>query len=231
MDADALAKVIESFSSLLWPIMVIIFFVAFRKAVEEVIRSARNRKFTIEVAGQKLSMEEASEQQRQLIADLQAQIAEIRKSPGGAALADTRQVSESDVQAEAVPPQPPLKLRSLLWVDDTPRNNSYFIEELERLGVRVDLAETTSEALELLQATRYSAVVSDMARSFAPKAGLELLRAVRKLDPALPFFIYCGARSVRNYRDEALSLGATGITASASELYAMLNLEQLRKEA
>ena len=63
------------------------------------------------------------------------------------------------------------------------------------------------------------------------RAGLDLLKAVRARDPQIPFVIFCSARFVKDHRDEAMRLGANGITASATELSELLNLTQLKKEA
>jgi DNA-binding NarL/FixJ family response regulator len=63
------------------------------------------------------------------------------------------------------------------------------------------------------------------------RAGLDLLKAVRARDPQIPFVIFCSSRGVRDHRDEAMRLGANGITASATELSELLNLTQLKKEA
>src|SRR6266480_4633389 len=155
---STLVAQVPAFSTLLWPLIVIAVIVIFRRAILDLIRSAQKRKFTIKIGGQELTMEEASDQQVTLIADLQSQIAEIRKH------------LEAGSPDEALPElthsqRKILALSSILWVDDEAKNNSYFIEELGRLGVRVDLARTTSDGLSMFDDRRYSAIISDMGRN------------------------------------------------------------------
>ncbi len=225
---EALSALLSSISTVLWPLIVIAAMVFLRPAVTDLIQSAKSRKFTIKIGGQELTMEEANEQQLALITDLQSQVADIRKR---------LEARDLPVQRAGAPnvPSPIPELSSVLWVDVEPKNNSYFIEELSRLGVRVDLARTTSEGLSMLGRRKYSVIISGMGRTEGGKdnfrAGLDLLKAVRQRDPKIPFFIYCSERFVAQLREEALRSGASGITASATELFAMLNLERLKKEA
>jgi CheY-like chemotaxis protein len=226
MIVDSFVKLLGGVSTVLWPLIVIAILFFFRAPVSELIQSAKSRKFTIKIGGQELTMEEASEQQRSLISDLQAQIAEIRRSIG----------ESPHVEGKAFPKPVGDQVReipSILWVDDQPKHNSYFIAELQDLGIRVDTALSTSEGLSLLAARRYGAIVSDMGRKeqdkFNLRAGFDLLIAVRERAPKIPFIIFTGVKSAQEYREEAIRLGASGITSSPTELYALLNLEQLRK--
>jgi CheY-like chemotaxis protein len=68
----------------------------------------------------------------------------------------------------------------ILWVDDTPSNNIYERRLLRSLGVFVDLARSTAEAVEMLQDAKYDAVISDMAQDGNPEAGIQLLSEMRK---------------------------------------------------
>jgi CheY-like chemotaxis protein len=117
-------------------------------------------------------------------------------------------------------------------VDDHPKNNSYFIEELARLGVKVHLAQTTSDALSMFGRRRYSAVISDMGRNengrYNEEAGIDLLKAIRQRDAELPFVFFSSSRAAAEHRDEAMRLKANGITSSPTELYALLHLDQLK---
>jgi len=222
---DAFVKIVQALSTLLWPLIVIAVIILFRPAVSALIESAKSRKFTIKIGGQELSMDEADEQQRSLIADLQAQFADLRK-----------RLEPAEPQQE-VGAHPQVQLStdsasSVLWVDDEPKNNAYFIEALERAGVRVDLARNTAQGLSMFGRRRYSVVISDMGRREDGKenftAGLDLLKAVRERDKRVPFIIFCSTRGVAAHAKEAYQLGANGITSSASELYGLLNLEEMR---
>lgn len=172
-----------------------------------------------------MTMEEANEQQRLLIADLQGQVSELRDA-----------ISRISQQAFVVEEEEPIIGPShpvILWVDDHPKNNSYFIEQLGEAGISTDLALSTEEGLAKFRSGRYLAVISDMSRredgKTKPEAGVELLQAVRSVDADVPFFIFCGSAGVRRGGDKARQLGATGITSSPSKLYSLLKLDKIRK--
>lgn len=80
----------------------------------------------------------------------------------------------------------------ILWVDDRPSNNLYERHLLRSLGVFVDLARSTEEALEMLQDTYYDAVISDMGRVGVQDEGLRLLTEIRKQEvcPLLIFYTW-----------------------------------------
>jgi len=223
---ELLPTIINSLAALLWPVIVIVLIFLFRPALGAIIESARSRRFTIKVGGQELTMEEANDQQHQLIADLQTQVVELRKRVEGtpaAAEASTRlQPTAADVES-----------RPVLWVDDVPKNNSYFVEQLSKLKIDVDLALSTSDAMAKFEKRNYRYVISDMGRqeegTFNPDAGLDLLRYVRGKDPKVPFVLFCHPNAVRDFGDEARRLGATGITSSPTELFGLLGLGQARR--
>jgi CheY-like chemotaxis protein len=214
---------IKSISSLLWPAIAIVLILLFRPAITAIIESARSRKFTLKIADQELTMEEVSEQQRSLIVDLQAQVVELRKKVEG-------QLTPAIGTATA--PSAPTQFASILWVDDQPKNNSYFIQQLADLGVSVDLALSTTEGLRKFRRGAYMAVISDMGRrednGYNPTAGLDLLKAIRSTDIQVPFVIFCSARGVREHGAEAATLGATAVTSSPTELFGVLRLEERR---
>lgn len=222
---EATATLLDAIAKLLWPLIVVGIVLVFRPAVAGIIESARSRKFTLKVGGQELTMEEASAQQRNLIADLQGQLVELRKqleSAAGVADTNTR-------MSAALPSRQP---SAVLWVDDHPKNNSYFVEQLTKGGVAVELALSTNEALEKLSRRRYNVLISDMGREEDgkdnPTAGLDLLTRVRERYPNLPVVFFCSAYAVRKYSSDALRLGATGISSSATDLFGLLHLEELQ---
>src|ERR1035441_7021379 len=105
---EQFAKVVEALSTLLWPLIVVAVIVIFRPAVSRLIESARSRKFTVKIGGQELTMDEASEQQSSLIADLQSQLSDLRKRVEG----EQRAVPATRTEKEtALPPAP----ASVLW--------------------------------------------------------------------------------------------------------------------
>lgn len=218
---DSLQKIIQALASLLWPVIVLVIVLRFRPAITAIVESARSRKFTLRIGGQELTMEEANQTQQKLIADLQGQVAEIQKRLDGAV---------AGPRAPTGSPTPPIdNVKSMLWVDDNPKNNSYFVEHLSELGIRVDTAVSTAEAARLFDSRQYDYVISDMGRleggMFNSRAGLDLLRSVRGKNPTIPFVFFSSQKALENYGQQALELGATGMTSSPTRLFGMLNLD------
>ena len=215
------AKVLEGISALLWPCIVILLVYLFKPAVAALIESAKSRKFSLKIGGQELTMEEANAQQRTLIADLQTQVLEIQKKIGG-----TTQPVISRLETE---PRRAVQRALILWVDDQPKNNSYFVQQLSDKGFSIDLAPSTSEGLRRFDREKYNIVISDMGRteegSYKATAGLELLKNIRAQSIDMPFIIFCSSRKSREHSSEAKALGVTSITSSPTELMGVLQGE------
>jgi CheY-like chemotaxis protein len=96
------------------------------------------------------------------------------------------------VQRRAQVVQPLLEGARVMWVDDHPSNNLYERTALAAVGVSVDLALSTSEALHVASALRPDVVISDIDRDGNPVAGLEGLGALRKRGLSAPFVFYTG---------------------------------------
>ena len=120
--------------------------------------------------------------------------------------------------------------RAILWVDDNPKNNSYFEQLLRERGIEVQLALSTDDGIQCFRSGRYGIVVSDMGREedgqYHPDAGLDLLKKIRERDSQVPFLFYCSAQKAQEYREQALHLGATDIISSPTRVMGVL-LEQL----
>lgn len=207
---EAAAKLISALAALAWPLVFGLLLIKLFPSIRELVESARGRKFSIKVAGNELTMEEASEQQRMLLSDVQGKLADLEKrlplmNAGGT-------LSE---------PQAPTGNR-ILWVDDKPKGNSVLVESLEERGWRVDTAASTDEALRRLEHGHFDLLISDMSRPEGRKAGIDLARKVQGMPRVIPVYIYCGKSSATNLREEALAAGVTEITSSASTLMALL---------
>jgi len=81
----------------------------------------------------------------------------------------------------------------LLWVDDHPENNLNERRMFHQLGVDIDSAKSTEEALTMLAAAEYDVVFSDMARGDEATAGLDLLRQMRQRGNKAPLIFYMGS--------------------------------------
>jgi len=109
------------------------------------------------------------------------------------------------------------KLDTILWVDDRLDNNIHEKEAFKSLGFKFDLAISTNEAMKLLKANKYAAIISDMARNEGPDEGYVLLKKVRQKDKETPYIIYSSSNSIE-HKIVAQEKGAQGSTNRPGEL-------------
>jgi CheY-like chemotaxis protein len=226
------ARIIEAIGSLLWPLLVAV--VLFRilphvpGVVADLRRALRTRAFTVKVAGAELTVEEATEQLRRQVTDLQthmaAQLAE-GEWDGAGPLPPPAPGSAAGPAETAGPPT--LGRTTLLWVDDHPDDHALELAKLRDDGIEVLLARSTAEALDVLSLRRgVQAVVTDLARSedgeFRGHAGLALLRQLEEAEHDQPVLVYTEAARAELDRQDALDAGAALVTASPVELLAGL---------
>lgn len=223
---EPIPSLLDAIASLMWPLLVLVVLIKFAPAVEAIIESAKSRKFTLKVGGQELSMDEVREQQSALISDLQNQVAGIKAMLGeDAAPADEAGPATSGISGgleerlTAAPTEGPARV---LWVDDEPKNNGLLIDRLTSGGAEVDLALSTADALKKLDGGAYRAVASDLGRReegrFNGDAGLQLLKAVKEMNPTMPFVLFTSSRGAKRRGAEAESAGADLVTSSATDL-------------
>ncbi len=88
--------------------------------------------------------------------------------------------------------------RFLLWVDDRPENNINERRMFHALGLHIDKAADTDEALRLLAIAPYDVIISDMERHGDPEAGRSFLerrlleKDVLEANRNTPVIIYLG---------------------------------------
>ena len=209
------AKLLEAISTIAWPLMAVF---ALWKLFPIIRDVAHSRGFTIKVGGMELSVQEASEKVRVQIEDLQKKLSEIRVQSKSAA-------APAYLAAEPSATPPP---RRILWVDDKPANNAFEIARLHEEDIDVIQATTNADALKVLTAGRtpVGAVVSDMVRRkavvYKRRAGLDLIREARSAGVSVPIFVYSTTQDAERYRDDVLSAGGNGATASPVELFEMI---------
>jgi CheY-like chemotaxis protein len=222
------ARIIEAIGSLLWPLLVAVLLIRVIPHIPGVVadlrRAMRTRAFTVKIGGVELSVEEAAEQLRRQVTDLQTHMA--------------NQLAERPPAAPAGPPAPlgaetaagPVAGQgrpTLLWVDDNPEANTLELAKLRDDGVEVLLARSTAEAMDVLSLRRgVGAIVTDMGRTedgeFRSHAGLALLRQLHEAEQSQPVLVYTSTRRVELDRRDALDVGATIVTSSPTELFAAL---------
>lgn len=192
---------------------------AFKRADEKAI---------VNVGGNELTLIEVSELVRSSIADLQTKVGELQRGMGEMQQAVQDTNPSFSITAAAAPQAEPVKVRSILWVDDYPKNNSLIVEHLSKLGIEVVTALSTREGLELLRSKKFDRVISDMGRVEDGRrvgtAGIDLIRAIRREYPDLPIVVYASAPAVVQHGAEAEAAGAAKATPSQTELLEALNL-------
>jgi CheY-like chemotaxis protein len=212
------ARIIEAIGSLLWPLLlavVVLRVLPHLPGMFADLREAlRTRAFKVKVGGAELSVEQATEQLRRQVTDLQTQMA--------AQLAE-----RSPARAAAAEVQPFEGRPTVLWVDDHPEGNALEIAKLRDDDVEVLQARSTSEAMDVLTLRRgVQVVITDLGRSeggeYRPHAGMALMRQLREAGFELPVLVYTSPRGVARDREDSLAAGAVRVTASPTELFAAL---------
>jgi CheY-like chemotaxis protein len=109
----------------------------------------------------------------------------------------------------------------VLWTDDNIGHHLFEMRYLERLGVELETAATTEEALNALDGRAFDLVISDMHRIEdgvdEPQAGLKLLRAMRSRR-RIPLTFYTSNAVLLRANPEIAAYGAVA-TDTANELF------------
>ena len=235
---EGIAQLVGSIATLLWPLLVIIVLLIFRKSLLSLIKTGESRGFSVKIGDMEVSMDELSKQQGDMIKDLQMRINTIQKDLDAMrGLGGMESAPEPDFEAArgteemsfglGVDTKPHDEdIQSILWVDDKPVNNAFLIDSLKYKGIEVSTAKSTQDALEHFKHGSFDCVITDLTRSEGGvmpnrQAGFELASAIRELDEEIPVYIYT-AKFDEKMRQKAREVGAKGITNSPSELLNML---------
>lgn len=143
-------------------------------------------------------------------------MAEIRKIISGT---ESKLASEVPANGESSP------IKSILWVDDNPKYNSYLMENLKDRDIQVTNALSTADAMRVLSTRNFDRIITDMARGSERSAGLDLIEQIRQTDPKTPIDVFCGHRAAKGARSKVMAAGGNGITASATELFQLLGVD------
>jgi CheY-like chemotaxis protein len=110
---------------------------------------------------------------------------------------------------------------TVLWVDDSPSNNTFERRAMEAVGIRFVLSLTTTDALKKLSGRTFDAVISDMGRPEGPREGYVLLDAMRAKGDETPLFFYASSNAPE-HKQEAYDHGGQGCTNDGQELFEMV---------
>jgi CheY-like chemotaxis protein len=220
------ARIIEAVGSLLWPLLVAVVLIRVIPHIPGVVadlrKAMRTRAFTVRIGGVELSIEDAAEQLRRQVTDLQTQLAAQLAQRG-----DAGPPAAPGGAGAGTGPAADQGRATILWVDDNPEGNALELAKLRDDGLEVLLARSTAEAMDVLSLRRgVRAIVTDMGRAedgeFRSHAGLALLRQLHEAEQDQPVLVYTSARRVELDRQDALDAGATVVTASPTQLFAAL---------
>jgi CheY-like chemotaxis protein len=227
------ARIIEAVGSLLWPLLVAVVLIRVIPHIPGVVadlrKAMRTRAFTVRIGGVELSIEDAAEQLRRQVTDLQTQLAAqlAQRGDAGPPAAPGGPPGAPAGAGAGTGPAADQGRATILWVDDNPDGNALELAKLRDDGLEVLLARSTAEAMDVLSLRRgVRAIVTDMGRAedgeFRSHAGLALLRQLHEAEQDQPVLVYTSARRVELDRQDALDAGATTVTASPTELFAAL---------
>jgi len=214
---DTLIKLIDALSKLAWPALAAIILWKLYPALKNIIEA---RGFSVELGGMKLSVQEASDQLRKQIQDLQEKIGSLRDNVPETAGRMHENVQTSDDGQVS---------KRILWVDDVPPNNAFEIAKLRDEGYEIVQALSTSEAMNILSGSkqRFGLIVSDMGRreegGYRAKAGITLIKEVRKAGFDIPIIVYSSANQAQRSRSDVIEAGGNGVTASPLELFELID--------
>jgi len=241
---------IDSIATILWPLIVIIILLSFRKNIQSLIKSSETRKFTFKIGEMELSMDEFSKQQGDMIKDLQTRVNKLQRQieTEGEEPASNLEAKENlafeEKRVEIRRAKDTLKAKSkpkakivtldiddditdILWVDDQPKNNAFLIDSLQNQEIKVSTARDTKDAVERFKNGAFDCVISDSCRHEGKEfdncqAGFELSSLIREMDEDVPIYIYTD-KVDEAMKKKAHHVGATAITSSPSELLKLLS--------
>lgn len=150
---QGVSQLLQALTGLLWPIIVGLLAWRLLPVIRQLISS---RGFTVKVGGVEVSVQDLADKLVKSTAELQAKGVET-SLPNVTSRVSGEGLSGGGFEARGV-------IKKILWVDDNPGNNAYESAQLQSLGVSVETALSTEEALGLLtkREVSYDAVISDM---------------------------------------------------------------------
>lgn len=211
-------------STIIWATVLVVFFILFRAPLTTLIEGLAEFSFKATSSGV-----EASFRRKQAEAAASLGVASAKPpNPGEEPTpTDTREIAETVERAAHRSAAKQLSHASVLWVDDSPSNNTYERQAFEAIGLQFTLARSTQEALDILKDQRFATIISDMGRPPDSRAGYTLLKAIRDSGDQTPFVIYAGSNAPEHKR-EAEERGAQGSTNNPRELFDLVTSAIIR---
>lgn len=210
-----LADITGLIGVLVWPALVVVVVVLFRKPLTNLLSGS----LTVKGPGG-LEISASSRQQAA------AALTQATAAKGAPPMDQKTALDHVDAAARTL--QDIGGRARLLWVDDHPSTNLHEATALEAVGIDVELSPSTEDALERIQRNRYDVIVSDMERLQQPQAGYDLLQKLRSAGVHTPFIVYAPTGRPERF-DEAVRHGAEGWADTPAQLMQMV-LAAVRRE-
>jgi CheY-like chemotaxis protein len=210
-------EIVDVAVAALWPLLAVFIVIRLFPSIRRIVDS---RSFQLKLGGAELSVQEASDQVKKQIDDLQTQVLELRAKVAATG-SDSLRLGIAGGGSVATPPRP------VLWVDDQAAKSAFEKARLRELGFALTEARSTDEALHKMTGEPLGVIVTGSARvedgTFVADAGLRLLRAVRQNDDHIPVYFYTSSSRQLALRQAALKAGATAVTSSPTELLELVS--------
>ena len=129
------------------------------------------------------------------------------------------------------PPVPDAPGLHVLWVDDEPKNNVRFQNELnESLHGIFTNATSTEEALAALAGRGFDLIISDISRLRRDDEGMKMMRAFQEKGVPTPVIFYTTSAMVNRYEAELMELGAAGVFSSHEQVRKFMGERVMEKQ-
>jgi hypothetical protein len=166
--ADIATELVRLIPTVLWIGLVTALVILLRKPIREELlpRLGSFKAFGVELTFLKENLQQAVKEFNETVKDLREKTTLMPIPTEAWATVMRRAQRIADV----------LQGARILWVDDQPEKNRYELRSLESLGISVDLARSTEEALNMLARGDYDGMISDMARGAVQDEGIRFLK-------------------------------------------------------
>jgi CheY-like chemotaxis protein len=214
--AETIVAIMGAIGALVLPVLAIVVVIKVWPVLRDLFET---RKFTLKIGGFELSAQEATDQIRKQIEELQGQI-DLLKSSASATGAMPESAFATDLTEMVVVRG---RADKILWVDDMPSNNAFLIADFQDRGIVVDQALSTSEAMQKLarRSGDYRLIISDLGRKeasgYVADAGKRLASEVRAVGLTTPLAIFSSAQAAADH-ELLLQAGASEVTNSSTRL-------------
>jgi CheY-like chemotaxis protein len=218
--AETIVAIMGAIGALVLPVLAIVVVIKVWPVLRDLFET---RKFTLKIGGFELSAQEATDQIRKQIEELQGQIDLLKSSASANGALPESATAKAVEHAPGETREIAGRAKKILWVDDKPSNNAFLIADFQDRGIVVDQALSTNEAMQRLASRSgdYRVIISDLGRTEANKyivdAGKRLAKEVRALGLSTPLAIFSSAPGADD-RHVLIQAGASEVANNSTRL-------------